>query len=60
MKTKGFEFDREKKIHKVVKGSDKTSKHRKQIYELVDNDDEDVEEDELYDLDEKQLYKSDI
>lgn len=60
MKTKGFDFDREKKIHKVVKGSDKSSKHRNQIYDLVEDDDDVIEEDETYYLDKKQLQKSDI
>lgn len=60
MKTKGFDFDREKKIHKVVKGSDKSSKHRNQIYDLVEDDDDIIEEDETYYLDKKQLQKSDI
>jgi len=59
MKTKGFDFDREKKIHKVVKGSDKSSKHRNQIYDLVEDDDV-IEEDETYYLDKKLLQKSDI
>lgn len=32
---KSSDWDREKKIHKVVKGTDKIDKHRKSIYNML-------------------------
>lgn len=49
MKNKNFDFDREKKIHKVVKGTNKTGKHRKSIYNMLSDYDEDDYFDEEFD-----------
>ena len=35
MKAKEQDWDREKKIPKVLKGSDKSTKHRKSIYNML-------------------------
>jgi hypothetical protein len=52
-KQKFFEYDREKKIHKVEKGN-KQTKYRKQAYSYVDEfDDEDLG-DELH-LDDEEV-----
>ena len=52
MKKKSYEFDREKKLHKVNKGTDKVAKYKKSIYNMLseqdlknpkfDNEDSDV------------------
>lgn len=52
MKSKSGDFDREKRIHRVVKNADKTTKHRKSIYDFVEEDDEDIEDDFVYDTSE--------
>jgi hypothetical protein len=54
MKRKNFESDREKRIRKVVKGADKSSKYRKSIYNMLEDVDEsldstDSEVDDNYD-----------
>lgn len=41
MKTKSNDWDREKKIKKVLKGTDKVGKHRKSIYNVLSDFDED-------------------
>lgn len=42
--SKSADFDREKKIHKVVKGKNKVNKHRKNIYNMLsDYGEEDFE-----------------
>lgn len=46
-KQKFFEFDREKKIHRVEKGS-KQVKHRKQFFNYVEEDDNEDLGDELH------------
>lgn len=38
--SKSADFDREKKIHKVVKGTNKFDKHRKSIYNMLSEDEE--------------------
>lgn len=49
MKQKQSDWDREKKIHRVEKGSSKVEKHRNRIYNLITNpDDYDDLEDEIY------------
>ena len=49
MKQKNTDWDREKKIHRVVKGSNKMDKHRNKIYNfIVNSDDVDDLEDETY------------
>jgi hypothetical protein len=50
MKQKQSDWDREKKIHRVEKGSSKMDKHRNRIYNLIsrpDDYDDDLE-DEIY------------
>ena len=47
---KDFDYDREKKLHKVVK-SNKVVKHRKSIYDMLDEDELDDDEQELYEED---------
>jgi hypothetical protein len=56
MKRKNFESDREKRIRKVVKGADKSSKYRKSIYNMLEDVDEsldstDSDVDDSYDED---------
>jgi hypothetical protein len=43
MKRKNFESDREKRIRKVVKGTDKSSKYRKSIYNMLEDVDESLD-----------------
>lgn len=43
MKRKNFESDKEKRIRKVVKGTDKSSKYRKSIYNMLEDSDEDLD-----------------
>ena len=47
---KDFDYDREKKLHKVVKNSN-VVKHRKSIYDMLDEDELDDDELELYEED---------
>ena len=42
MKRKNFEIDYEKKVRKVTKGVDKSSKYRKSIYNMLEDEDEDL------------------
>lgn len=35
------DWDREKKLHKIVKGVDKVAKHRKSLYNMLSEDDSD-------------------
>jgi len=44
MKSKNFDQDREKKIHRVVKGTNKAGKHRKNIYNMLSDYEEDDQE----------------
>jgi len=49
MKQKQLDWDREKKIHRVEKGSNKMDKHRNKLYNfIVDSDDYIDLEDEIY------------
>lgn len=43
MKRKNFEIDYEKKVRKVTKGIDKSSKYRKSIYNMLEDEDEDLD-----------------
>jgi len=43
MKRNFSDFDREKKLRKVVKGTDKSCKHRKSIYNMLTEDEDDLE-----------------
>jgi uncharacterized FlaG/YvyC family protein len=43
MKRKNFESDREKRIRKVIKGTDKSSKYRKSIYNMLEDVDESLD-----------------
>lgn len=43
MKRKNFEIDYEKKVRKVTKGVDKSSKYRKSIYNMLEDEDEDLD-----------------
>jgi hypothetical protein len=49
MKKKSYEFDREKKLHKVNKGTDKVAKYKKSIYNMLSEDDSDYVEGEVED-----------
>ena len=42
------DFDREKKLKKVVKGTDKAAKHRKSLYNMLssDEDTDDLDDDQ--------------
>lgn len=56
MKRHNDSWDREKKIHKVVKGN-KVGKHRKSIYNMLEDEEEDSNSDSdyvEYDLNEAQ------
>ena len=63
MKRKNFESDREKRIRKVVKGTDKSSKYRKSLYNMLEDSDEDLDstdsdvEDNYDDLDDDNYTK---
>jgi hypothetical protein len=53
MKFRDREMDREKKIHRVVKGADKSKKHKKSLYDYVEEDYyEDVIEEDYEDFEE--------
>lgn len=41
MKNKSTDWDREKKIPKVIKGTNKAGKHRKSIYNMLSDYDKD-------------------
>ncbi|CAB5221851.1 hypothetical protein UFOVP242_106 [uncultured Caudovirales phage] len=43
MKRKNFEIDYEKKVRKVTKGVDKSSKYRKSIYNMLEDEDESLD-----------------
>lgn len=43
MKRKNFEIDYEKKVRKVTKGVDKSSKYRKSIYNMLEEEDESLD-----------------
>lgn len=43
MKRKNFEVDYERKVRKVTKGVDKSSKYRKSIYNMLEDEDEDLD-----------------
>jgi hypothetical protein len=44
MKSKYSEWDQEKKLHRVEKGTNKAGKHRKSIYNMLsDYEDDDLE-----------------
>jgi hypothetical protein len=40
---KESDFDREKKIHKVIKGSSKTEKHKKRVDDYLNFTEDDVD-----------------
>lgn len=48
MKNKYQDFDREKKIHRVVKGTNKAGKHRKNIYNMLSEYDDEEDSDSEY------------
>jgi hypothetical protein len=43
MKRKNFEIDYDKKVRKVTKGVDKSSKYRKSIYNMLEEEDESLD-----------------
>lgn len=43
MKRNYFDSDKEKRIRKVVKGTDKSGKYRKSIYNMLEDEDEDLD-----------------
>jgi hypothetical protein len=43
MKRKNFEIDYDKKVRKVTKGVDKSSKYRKSIYNMLEDEDADLD-----------------
>jgi len=51
-KQKYFEFDREKKIHRVEKGN-KVAKYKNSIYNYEDDDEELGDESDLYEVEVK-------
>jgi len=53
--SKSSDWDREKKIHKVVKGTNKVGKHRKSIYNMLSDYEED---DFVYDSGGKQVSRN--
>jgi|LakMenEpi03Aug12_release.lakeMendotaPanAssembly.Ray.scaffolds.fasta_scaffold3851796_1 hypothetical protein len=54
MKRQNSDWDREKKIHKIVKGTDKTSKYKKSIYNMLS----DEEEESDFDSDDSELLRN--
>lgn len=40
MKYEKDEWDRERKLRKVLKGTDKVAKHRKQLYNMLTDEDD--------------------
>lgn len=40
MKTKNSDWDQEKKLKKVLKGTNKAGKHRKSLYNMLSEDDD--------------------
>jgi len=53
MKKHSSDWDGEKKLHKVVKGTDKTSKHRNSIYNMLSEED-----DSDFDSDDSELLRN--
>ena len=53
--SKSSDWDREKKIHKVVKGTNKVGKHRKSIYNMLSRYEED---DFVFDSGDKQVSRN--
>ena len=49
MKKKTYQTDREKKLHRVNKGTDTVAKHKKSIYNMLSEDDSDYVEGEVED-----------
>jgi hypothetical protein len=45
MKRSRDDFDREKKLKKIVKGTDKAVKHRKSLYNMLSSDEDDLDDD---------------
>jgi hypothetical protein len=43
MKRKNFEIDYDKKVRKVTKGVDKSGKYRKNIYNMLEDEDDDLD-----------------
>ena len=43
MKRNYFDSDKEKRIRKVIKGTDKSGKYRKSIYNMLEDEDEDLD-----------------
>jgi hypothetical protein len=54
MKRQNSDWDREKKIHKIVKGTDKTSKYKKNIYNMLTDEDDESD----FDSDDSELLRS--
>ena len=44
--SKSSDWDREKKVHKVEKGTNKAGKHRKSIYNMLSEEEDDFDSDE--------------
>lgn len=44
MKQKSSEWDREKKLHRVEKGTDKATKHRNSIYNMLADDEDEFDD----------------
>lgn len=44
MKRRNDFYDREKKIHKVVKGTNKVGKHRNSLYNMLSEEDDDFDD----------------
>lgn len=43
--SKSSDWDREKKVHKVEKGTNKAGKHRKSIYNMLSEYDDELDDD---------------
>lgn len=44
--SKSSDWDREKKVHRVEKGTNKAGKHRKSIYNMLSEEEDDFDSDE--------------
>lgn len=56
MKRRTDNFDREKKIHRVVKGTNKVGKHRNSLYNMLSEEDDDFDS-EVVEYDLKEIEK---
>ena len=57
--SKSSDWDREKKVHKVEKGTNKAGKHRKSIYNMLSEYDEELLDDDSDDSEVDLYYKTD-